>query len=408
MNSSFRPLELQGEPSSEAEQLLQRLTTRCVELEASDIHLCAGLAPCLRSNGVIVVQEDEGILEDSLLESLGQRLSEGMNIATYNQTGSLDGAITVECGARFRFNLYRRQGSLSIALRRLEDQLHSLADLGLSDQLYDVCDFSHGLIVVAGPTGSGKSTTLAAFLNRINETRPCHIITIEDPIEYLHPPRRALVNQRQIGTDASSFNDALVSAMRQDPDVILVGEIRDLATIRTAITAAETGHLVFTTVHAGSCVGTIERLVSVFPADEQPGIRQQLALILRVIIAQQLVVADGPKVEKVDENGILSRRRVVASEVLRTTDAIANLIATAKSSQVVSAMEAGGGRGMQTMEHDLARLWVEGYLTEQSASRLARNAKIMLERAEKIRRGGMLNSAASGRFASHGKRGGGR
>src|SRR5262249_24855856 len=158
-----------------------------------------------------------------------------------------------------------------------------------------LCDLADGLVVVAGPTGAGKSTTLAAMMDRINQTRRCHMITIEDPIEYLHKQAKSLVNQRQVGADAESFYDAVVAAMRQDPDVILVGEIRDLNTIRTAITAAETGHLVFTTVHAGDCVGTIERLVSVFPADEQVGIRRQLALVLRAVIAQQLMICDGSK-----------------------------------------------------------------------------------------------------------------
>lgn len=340
----------------------------------------------MRINGEVFPAENIANVDAVQMHAFVCHLAEGTNLMNYEATGSLDGAISSAAGVRFRFNIYRRQNTHAIALRRLEDKLHSLADLGLSEQLYEVCDDTHGLVVVSGPTGSGKSTTLAAFLDRINQTRRTHIITIEDPIEYLHPPRKALVNQRQIGTDASSFNDALVAAMRQDPDVILVGEIRDLNTIRTAITAAETGHLVFTTVHAGSCIGTIERLVSVFPADEQPGVRQQLALVMRWIIAQQLVIADGPKItDKTEAHGISSRRRVVASEVLKNTDAVANLISSGKSSQIVSAMEAGGALGMKTMEHDLARLWNEGYLTEASASRLSRNADIMRERAERQR-----------------------
>jgi len=367
---------------------LERLLTAGIDSGASDVHLSAGLPPMLRINGQIFPVDDHPVLSAEQIDGYVSHLAHGTNLLNYEATGSLDGAISSAGGVRFRFNIYRRQNVNSIALRRLEDRLHSLTDLGLSEKLYEVCDHSHGLVIVAGPTGSGKSTTLAAFLDRINQTRRTHIITIEDPIEYLHPPRMALVNQRQIGTDASSFNDALVAAMRQDPDVILVGEIRDLNTIRTAITAAETGHLVFTTVHAGSCIGTIERLVSVFPADEQPGVRQQLALVMRWIIAQQLVIADGPAITKSTQaTGIESRRRVVASEVLRNTDAVANMIATAKTSQIVSSMEAGGAMGMKTMEHDLARLWNEGYLTEATASRLSRNADIMKERAEKIRRG---------------------
>ena len=392
MTHGFQAPPINGSAASTSREWLERLLDRCVQVKASDLHLSAGLPPCLRQDGVIQPLSEEKVLDAASMESIGHMLAEGMNVSNYTATGSLDGAISAGNGVRFRFNVFRRQGTVAIALRRLEDHLHSLADLGLSDQLYDVCNLSHGLVVVAGPTGSGKSTTLAAFLDRINHTRACHIVTIEDPIEYLHRPVKSLVNQRQIGTDASSFNDALVAAMRQDPDVILVGEIRDLNTIRTAITAAETGHLVFATVHAGSCVGTIERVISVFPADEQAGMRQQLALILRCIIAQQLIVADGPILKGDAEGGILSRRRVVASEVLRTTDAVANLIASAKSSQIVSAMEAGGALGMQTMEHDLARLWMEGYLTEQTALRLARNPGIMQERANMLRKSNSFGS----------------
>ncbi|MEZ6087077.1 MAG: PilT/PilU family type 4a pilus ATPase [Pirellulaceae bacterium] len=394
MQTTFAAPPIHPQRSDACAAELERLLSVSVETGASDLHLSSGLPPMQRINGEIFALANDGALTAEQLDGYVSHLACGTNLLNYETTGSLDGAISSATGVRFRFNIYRRQNANSIALRRLEDRLHSLADLGLSEKLYEVCDHSHGLVVVAGPTGSGKSTTLAAFLDRINQTRRTHIITIEDPIEYLHPPRMALVNQRQIGTDASSFNDALVAAMRQDPDVILVGEIRDLSTIRTAITAAETGHLVFTTVHAGSCIGTIERLVSVFPADEQPGVRQQLALVMRWIIAQQLVIADGPAItESTQATGIASRRRVVASEVLRNTDAVANLIATAKTSQIVSSMEAGGSLGMKTMEHDLARLWNEGYLTEATASRLSRNADIMRERAEKIRR-----ASSSGRI----------
>lgn len=393
MQPDFAAPPITPHRSDESQRLIDELLAECVSLGASDLHLSAGIAPSYRVNGEVFPSETHGAVDAANLRELAEHLAEGMNTISYQATGSLDGAITAADGTRFRFNIYCRQGTYAIALRRLEERLHSLAELGLTDQLYEVCDDTHGLVVVAGPTGSGKSTTLAALLDRINQTRRCHIITIEDPIEYLHPPKRALVNQRQIGSDASTFNDALISAMRQDPDVILVGEIRDLNTIRTAITAAETGHLVFTTVHAGSCVGTIERLVSVFPADEQAGVRQQLALVMRWIVAQQLVIADGPVIKnRMEETGIESRRRVVASEVLRNTDAVANLIASSKSNQLISSMEAGGSLGMKTMEHDLARLWNEGYLTESTAARLSRNADIMRERAERIRSGGSSGS----------------
>lgn len=389
MQTQFSAPPIQAQRSDQSGNDLERLLRLSIEAGASDLHLSAGMKPMMRINGQVFPGEQESPIDTGQLDGFVRHLAEGTNVKNYQATGSLDGAISSASGVRFRYNIYRRQNTNAIALRRLEDKLHSLADLGLSEKLYEVCDDSHGLVIVAGPTGSGKSTTLAAFLDRINQTRRTHIITIEDPIEYLHPPQKALVNQRQIGTDASSFNDALVAAMRQDPDVILVGEIRDLNTIRTAITAAETGHLVFTTVHAGSCIGTIERLVSVFPADEQPGVRQQLALVMRWIVAQQLVIADGPAITgETAATGIESRRRVVASEVLKNTDAVANMISSGKSSQIISSMEAGGAFGMKTMEHDLARLWNDGYLTEATASRLSRNSDIMKERAEKIRRSG--------------------
>ncbi|MCY2968689.1 MAG: type IV pilus twitching motility protein PilT, partial [Planctomycetota bacterium] len=251
--------------------------------------------------------------------------------------------------------------------------------------LYNLCGLTDGLIVVAGPTGAGKSTTLAALIDQINQTRRCHIVTIEDPIEYLHTPQLSLINQRQIGTDAAGFHEALVASLRQDPDVILVGEVRDLDTIRTAISAAETGHLVLTTVHAGDCVGTIERLVSVFPADEQPGIRRQLSLVLRAVIAQRLLLGDGtPAGAKLGDG---RSRRVPASEILIVNTGIAHLIASGRSTQIYSAMETGGQEGMQTLDSDLARLWAADEISELTAMHQARDPSLMPERHRALKFG---------------------
>jgi twitching motility protein PilT len=378
--------------SSPASALLADLLAECIRQDASDLHLAPNLPAYLRVEGVLEPQLDRPVLTAADTARIAEHLAENLDRSPLDQTGSLDGALTGPGGIRFRFNVFRRQGEISVALRRLEDRFRSLAELGLPDELYRLCDLSDGLIVVAGPTGCGKSTTLATMLDRINQTRACHMITIEDPIEYLHSTSKALVNQRQVGTDASGFYEALVASLREDPDVILVGEIRDLNTIRTAIVAAETGHLVFTTVHASDCVGTIERLVSVFPADEQDGIRRQLSLVLRAIIAQHLLVADGSG-PTVHTNGARPpaeaapprRTRVVASEILMANSAVANLIATARSNQIYSAMETGAAGGMQTLEQDLARLWVAGRISETTAMAMARNPNILRERAVRMR-----------------------
>ncbi len=354
---------------------LQELLAICVRRGASDLHLAPGLPPHLRISGVLEPMTSRGPLSAEAVEQLAQPLLARGDRERFQITGDADGALSCSLGARFRFNVFRRQGELAIALRKLEDKCRDLAALGLPDSLYGLCSQRDGLVLVAGPTGAGKSTTLATLIDRINQTRPCHIVTIEDPIEYIHVPARALVNQRQIGLDAGSFQDALVASLRQDPDVILVGEIREQDTIRTAISASETGHLVFSTVHAGDCVGAIERLVSVFSADEQDGIRRQLALVLRAVIAQHLVIADGRKTEAESV-----RRRVVASEVMMVTTAVANLIAVAKTSMLYSAMETGAMHGMQTLEQDLARLWAAGEISEMAAVALARDPAVLRER----------------------------
>ena len=390
-----------GDDNTAADRLLESLLGECVRQDASDLHLVPDLPPYLRVEGLLQPQADRPVLSAADTEGIAMQLSAGLSRKPLEASGSLDGAMTGPDGTRYRFNVFRRQGRLSISIRRLEDRFRTLAELGLSDTLYRLCDLPDGLVVVAGPTGAGKSTTLATLLDRVNQTRPCHMVTIEDPIEYIHQTRKALVNQRQVGTDVPSFYEALVASLRQDPDVILVGEIRDLNTIRTAIVAAETGHLVFTTVHAGDCVGAIERLVAVFPADEQDGIRRQLSMVLRAIIAQHLVIADGtahqphPAEHAGDDGngngagGPRSRRRsrVVASEVLMVTPAVANLIATAKSNQISSAMESGGALGMQTLEQDLARLWVTGQISEATAVAMARNAGVLRDRAARMRPG---------------------
>lgn len=362
---------------------IDQLLAACIAQDGSDLHFSPKLPPHIRVHGELGPLSGEppvsGPEIDRLAVELVRRMGSTQELAPWlKQHGSMDGAMTSAAGVRFRFNVFRRQGETALAVRRLEDRFRTLAELGLPESMRQFCELRDGLVVVSGPTGAGKSTTLATLLDHVNRTRAGHIITIEDPIEYLHVPVRCVVNQRQVGVDAPSFNDALVNSLRQDPDVVLVGEIRDLETIRTAITAAETGHLVFTTLHAGDCVGSIERLVAVFPSDEQEGIRRQLALVLRGIVAQRLLPV-------ISSNGSGSRR-VACSEILLNTPAIGNLIATSKSAQIYSSMETGTTLGMQTFEQDLARLWVSGRITEATAMAMARHPNVLRDRALHLRR----------------------
>jgi twitching motility protein PilT len=362
-----------------ASSQLDRLLTACAAADASDLHLSPGLPPHLRVHGELIPLAEEPSYTGETLTELAAELLRRVGASVRPETlprGSFDGAVTSAEGVRFRFNLFRRQNETAVALRRLEDRFRSLEELGLPETLRQFCHLRDGLVIVSGPTGAGKSTTLATLLDHINQSRRGHIITIEDPIEYLHRSAQCIVNQRQVGLDAPSFNDALVASLRQDPDVVLVGEIRDLETIRTAITAAETGHLVLTTLHAGDCVGSIERLVSVFPADEQDGIRRQLALVLRGVVAQRLLPSLGPEA---------GRQRVACCEILMATPAVANLIATGRSAQIYSAMETGTGDGMQTFEQDLARLWVSRKISETTAQTMARHPQTLRERAAALR-----------------------
>lgn len=366
-----------------ARQLLDRFLETLIEIEASDLHLAPRNRPLFRLSGTL--QEVEAfpeVLTEEMMEGIAEELA-GESIDTaMPRSGALDGALTGGANeeGRFRFNIYRRLPGFGIALRRLENEFRTLTQLGLSESLLDWCDLPDGLILVAGPTGSGKSTTLATLIDHINRTRPVHVITIEDPVEYLHVSEKALVDQRQVGTHAPDFQAALVSSLRQDPDVILVGEIRERETIRTAITAAETGHLVFATVHAPDCAGAIQRIVSVFPADEQPGVLRQLSMNLRGVLTQHLVPADGPATGERQDFGSGSRTRVLLSEILQITPAVSNLIAKAHFSHMGSAMETGARQGMQTLEQNLLD-WVQSkHLLLATALSYTRNPKVLEQR----------------------------
>jgi twitching motility protein PilT len=359
--------------------LLESLFLRCEECGASDIHLSPSELPRLRIRGELIPMTDYRTFDEVAVDEIAMELglstlpigcSDGTERIRYTllKEGALDGAISSPSGARYRFNVYREMNRHAIALRRLDMIFRNFHELGLPRRLEDFCNERDGMVIISGPTGSGKSTTLATMLNRINIMRCGHIVTIEDPIEYIHKSEQSLVHQRQVGRDTKSFNDALVEALRQDPDVILVGEMRDLDTMRTALRAAETGHLVFTTLHAGDCAGAIERMVSVFPAEEQPSVRHQLALVLRGICAQHLLpVANG-------------EGRVPAVELLVNTTAVANMVATGRTQQIYSLIETGGQYGMCTLDESLATLCRSGKIAERTAMALSKNPEILRRR----------------------------
>jgi len=372
---------MMNEPSSvSSDSGLENLLRAMIEMEASDLHLAPGHQALFRIDGRLQTNAGFASLFDhDRIGSIASSLVHGEVSGAINASGSVDGALSLGGGERFRYNIYQRLPGLAIAIRRLESRFRSLEELGLPPSLANWCDLTDGLVIVAGPTGSGKSTTLATLLDQINRTRAVHVITIEDPIEYLHLSLNSRIDQRQVGTHAPDFHSALVSSLRQDPDVILVGEIRERETIRTALTAAETGHLVFTTVHAPDCAGAIQRIASAFPADEQPGILRQLSMNLRGVLAQHLVRSDGQAAAKPRPETV-KRARVALSEVLQVTPAAANLIARGQFQNLYSFIETGSKHGMQTLEQCLVH-WVKcGLLQRSTALACTRNPKILQQR----------------------------
>jgi twitching motility protein PilT len=344
-----------GTESAATTYTIDDLLETMVALGASDLHVTVGSHPVIRLNGSLerldqfprLSAEDSQRLLYSILSTEQQKHLE------INR--QIDVSYSIPGLARFRVNVYFQRESLGGAFRMIPAELKTLEDLGLPTQLHELSKKPRGLVLVTGPTGSGKSTTLAAVVDEINRTRDDHIMTIEDPIEFLHRHKRCIVNQREIGPDAVSFADALRGALRQDPDVILLGEMRDLETISTAITAAETGHLVFATLHTQDAPSTIDRLIDVFPAAQQEQIRVQLAATLQGIVTQTLVPT-------VDGKG-----RVAALEILLPDDAVRNLIRQAKVEQIYSVMQTNTGRGMQTLEQALVDFVTRGIITQEVA-----------------------------------------
>jgi twitching motility protein PilT len=347
---SMRTLGTQA-PQVEIGELLDL----CLERNASDLHLTAGTPPVLRVNGDLTradqypeMQPDElrRMVYAILTQRQRERLEEDLELdLSYNHPGK----------ARFRVNVYIQRDAVGAAFRFIPFQIRTVEELGLPAIVEQLARLPRGMLIVTGPTGSGKSTTLAAMVDIINSERDCHIMTVEDPIEFLHYHKRAMVNQREVGTDTHGFAQALRHVLRQDPDVILVGEMRDLETIQTGLTAAETGHLVLCTLHTQDAPQTIDRVIDVFPSTSQQQVRVQLASTLQGVVTQTLV----PTADR--------QSRVAATEVMVATPAVRNLIREAKVHQIYSSMQAGAKFGMHTMDASLAELVRRGVITLQDA-----------------------------------------
>ncbi len=340
---------------------IDQLLEQIVQLKASDLHVTAGSEPVVRVRGQLERMPGYRPLTPDDLRELLYRIMNTEQQKSLEIKRQIDMSYSIPGLARFRVNIYFQREALGAAFRLIPTELKTLEELGLPSRLHEVAAKPRGLVLVTGPTGSGKSTTLATLVDEINRTRSEHILTIEDPIEFLHWHKRSMVNQREIGPDATSFAEALRAALRQDPDVILLGEMRDLETIATALTAAETGHLVFATLHTQSAPQTIDRIIDVFPAEQQEQVRIQIAGALQGVVTQTLMpTADG-------------RGRIAACEILIPDDAVRNLIRQGKVEQIYSVMQTSTGRGMQTMEQALAELIFRRVVTKDVA--LARSSR---------------------------------
>ena len=336
------------------EVYIDELCAKVMELGASDLHLAVDRPPCVRVHGKIKELSEYEAVRPAVIQRMIYDVLSDEQIQRFENDLELDFAYTAQHVARFRVNAYRDRGNVAVALRVIPSKIPMPEDLNLPDAIIELANRPRGLFLVTGPTGSGKSTTLAAILNYINSNHDGHILTIEDPVEFVHPHKKCVVNQREVGTDTKSFANALRAALREDPDVILVGEMRDLDTIHLAITAAETGHLVFGTLHTNSAAESVDRVVGVFPPEQQEQVRTQLSNSIVAIVSQQLLPKAGGG-------------RVAAIEIMIANSAIRNLIREAKAHQMVSIIQTQNGIGMQTMDQALRDLVHRGAISYDDA-----------------------------------------
>jgi twitching motility protein PilT len=333
---------------------LNSILTKAVNSGASDLHICAGVPPVIRLNGDLI-NLDEPILTPHDCVELAKQCLNSRLYEYFLDTGEVDSSYAIPGLARFRVNVFKQRGTCAIAFRTIPQEVPKIEDLGLPGLVYDLSMKQRGLILITGPTGHGKSTTLAAMINYINSKKKCHIVTIEDPIEFLHRHNKSVINQREIGQDTKNYSNSLRAVLREDPDVILIGEMRDQETIATALTAAETGHLVLSTLHTIGSAKTIDRIIDVFPPYQQAQVRTQLSTVLQGIISQQLI-------RRADDKG-----RVLATETMVWTPAIANLIRESRTHQINTCIQTGSQFGMYTMDTCLAELYKQELIDYESA-----------------------------------------
>lgn len=337
---------------------IEVLLEECIKKNASDLHIQVGLPPVLRVNGALQSIQNTPVLTEDMVEKLVFSTLDSMQREILSKDKEFDYSFSFGDIARFRVNAFNEKGNLAAAFRLIPTKMPTIDELGMPQIVSTFADFPRGLVLVTGPTGSGKSTTLAALINKINTEKSVHIVTIEDPIEFTHKSKRSVIAQREVHYDTFSFARALKSALRQDPDVVLLGEMRDLETISSAITIAETGHLVFATLHTNSAAQSIDRMVDVFPAEQQPQIRSQLSAVLMAVCSQRLVPAIGGG-------------RVVAAEIMVANSAVRSIIREGKTHQLDTTIQTGANEGMQTMDRTLAKLVQQGTVTYDHAREYA-------------------------------------